>query len=508
MAAQSGASLLRAALSGDASAVEALLAANVDPNWQSEDTGSCALHRAAVRGHESVVGILLAARASAELRDTMSGGSAVDVARSRHPGSTILQLLEDAAANERLGSVNGEGSAEQDAEKIAALPAHMQIVAAAYGLRAAEGELGHYTEGHKVTCEEDVRDALECGSTLLYGELLPSSCSELWAALGLSSIKASGVLLELGMGTGKVALQAFAEHPGLRRVFGIELARSRYLLGEQALTSLAAAMPERFRVADLETGQRILLKEKFGDNSSEEEREIEFQCGDMLQVDASEMVAADVMLMQVCLPSSLHPAVCLKTREMKLGAKLFCFADLSHIWPQELDGPQCHMHLCDGADGSAADKRYKTSWSREDGHPFFLMEAGRPRETGLGADALGTQARARLATNPSNDVDDSSCPGESSAAWYHSQRRFIGVVEYNGETSDGGKGLILEPKQEVEVAQRFRLEGRPPTWNKAWVVRVHESGAVDVIYSRGGDMEEFCNPCRIRHLEPSAAPAA
>ena len=39
------------------------------------------------------------------------------------------------------------------------------------------------------------------------------------------------------------------------------------------------------------------------------------------------------MLMEVCLPASLHPAVCAKTREMRPGARLFSYADLPTIWP-------------------------------------------------------------------------------------------------------------------------------------------------------------------------------
>ena len=47
------------------------------------------------------------------------------------------------------------------------------------------------------------------------------------------------------MGTGKVALQLFLQRS--HHVFGIELAPSRWRLAMEALASLAAARPKRFR---------------------------------------------------------------------------------------------------------------------------------------------------------------------------------------------------------------------------------------------------------------------
>lgn len=47
----------------------------------------------------------------------------------------------------------------------------------------------------------------------------------------LNAAKASTVF-DLGMGTGKVAMQVFLQFPNLIRVYGVELSRARFALGE------------------------------------------------------------------------------------------------------------------------------------------------------------------------------------------------------------------------------------------------------------------------------------
>lgn len=47
----------------------------------------------------------------------------------------------------------------------------------------------------------------------------------------LNAAKASTVF-DLGMGTGKVAMQVFLQFPNLTRVYGVELSRARFALGE------------------------------------------------------------------------------------------------------------------------------------------------------------------------------------------------------------------------------------------------------------------------------------
>ena len=142
-----------------------------------------------------------------------------------------------------------------------------------------------------VVGEADAARAFAAGSSLVYGEMLPESLTQLWGALGIAA-GAAEVLLETGMGTGKVALQAFAELPHLRRVVGVELAQTRYLAGEAALRRLADARPERFRLAGGEPGMWVRLEELSLAEATA--RTLEFRCGDLLQIDPAEMAEADV----------------------------------------------------------------------------------------------------------------------------------------------------------------------------------------------------------------------
>jgi precorrin-6B methylase 2 len=52
-----------------------------------------------------------------------------------------------------------------------------------------------------------------------------------WQALGSSHLDASShsVMYDLGMGTGKVLIQAFLQFRNLRYVYGIELSLGRYM---------------------------------------------------------------------------------------------------------------------------------------------------------------------------------------------------------------------------------------------------------------------------------------
>eukprot|EP00933_Yihiella_yeosuensis_P016875 TRINITY_DN14272_c3_g1_i1.p1 TRINITY_DN14272_c3_g1~~TRINITY_DN14272_c3_g1_i1.p1 ORF type:complete len:497 (+),score=91.54 TRINITY_DN14272_c3_g1_i1:37-1527(+) len=476
--------LLRAAFQGNASEVKELLRAGLDPNSVSEDTGSTALIRATARSHLEVVRELLNARAFVHpenLQNKGVRGSPVWIAQEKFPGSELCQLLEEAAKSERIEVLANKCNGYDE------LPPHLQIIAVAYDSKVhADGERGQ-TEGHKLS-EQDLSAARDCASSLLYGEMLPDSVTQLWQALGLQKYS-EGTLLELGMGTGKIALQAFVEHPQLQRVFGIELASSRYLIGEAALLRLAEAMPERFQVIECEPGRRIVLE----DNSTTVPRVLEFQQGDMLKVGQSEMAAADVVLMEVCMPTSLHSAVCAKTRELKIGAKLFCFANLCLIWPANLDGPPCQLRPCRGEDGSAFDRGYATSWSDDSEHQFFLMEvcsaeaaaASQRDMIELRKDGEGL-LRARTSTNPSNLQigEDEECEGF--------------IVKFRGPSIDVA---TLAKGQCVEVAPRVHLIDKPPTWNKAWILQVYmDLPAVDVFFAKGGDIEEKCDPCRIRAL--------
>jgi hypothetical protein len=95
-------------------------------------------------------------------------------------------------------------------------------------------ETGHKTKGHACLTDSDkyISKLPEAKGSLLYGELLPRGANK---AFGPSHLDASDarVLFDLGMGTGKVAIQAFLQFRNLECVplfFLSLLVMSPYLL--------------------------------------------------------------------------------------------------------------------------------------------------------------------------------------------------------------------------------------------------------------------------------------
>lgn len=62
----------------------------------------------------------------------------------------------------------------------------------------------------------------------MYGELLPRGVNK---ALGSKHLNAASArtLFDLGMGIGKVVIQAFLQYRNLEFVYGVELSAGRYL---------------------------------------------------------------------------------------------------------------------------------------------------------------------------------------------------------------------------------------------------------------------------------------
>merc|ERR1719291_208432 len=78
-------------------------------------------------------------------------------------------------------------------------------------------------------------------------------------------------VLELGMGSGKVALQIFLQCPCVETVIGVELVQSRYDIGKAALKRLQCAQPERFSISE---GAGVVALTELTS-----QRSIRFHCG-------------------------------------------------------------------------------------------------------------------------------------------------------------------------------------------------------------------------------------
>ena len=98
-------------------------------------------------------------------------------------------------------------------------------------------ETGHKTKGHISLTSEDKDIVKSARGSLLYGELLPRGVNK---ALGSRRLRAetASVLFDLGMGTGKVAIQAFLQYSNLDYVYGIELSQGRYNIAANAAMTM------------------------------------------------------------------------------------------------------------------------------------------------------------------------------------------------------------------------------------------------------------------------------
>jgi len=89
--------------------------------------------------------------------------------------------------------------------------------------------------GHECVTEDDRNSSQSKRAKLTYGEVLDSGVFKMLYNLG--AIKKRR-LHDLGMGTGKLLIQAFLSFPNLDTCVGVELSKGRYLLAEHNLTQL------------------------------------------------------------------------------------------------------------------------------------------------------------------------------------------------------------------------------------------------------------------------------
>lgn len=222
-------------------------------------------------------------------------------------------------------------------------------------------ETGHKTKGH-VCLTDDDKDTAKCmGGSLLYGELLPRGANKAFNPKRLDAGEAS-VLFDLGMGTGKIAMQAFLQFRNLDYVYGIELSEGRYKLAEDAALLMVSLLGEESFSVQLRSGRSIIITEIATEQESA--RVLHLECGNMFEV--ANMDVADIVMMETDIPAELHTNLCTLLGSMHEGSRTLTYLDLRKIWNQ---GPipfkqlDVNRHLSD---------RFPTSWSVQRGHHFFL----------------------------------------------------------------------------------------------------------------------------------------
>lgn len=218
------------------------------------------------------------------------------------------------------------------------------------------------TKGHQVTTEEE-KNTL--GKDLLYGEMLPDGLSKAISDKRLNVDEAK-LVLELGMGTGKLAMQIFAQVPTVERIVGIELAPSRYQIGAEALRRMVELPLTNYKMIE-DTELACIVQE------TDTGRTLEFRCGDMFAIH-EDIANADAIIMEVAFCDALIMPTCKLMTELKDGCRIIIFYRLEEIWMEERDCP-CHPIV----DTSSVFDWYATSWSPNYGHPFFAYVCDRSR---------------------------------------------------------------------------------------------------------------------------------
>jgi len=233
-----------------------------------------------------------------------------------------------------------------------------------------EDEAGHVTVGHQVVDERDIEEAKNTGSDLLFGELLVDGVSKCIDRLHMDANKASS-LCDLGMGLGKLALQAWLMYPNsLKYVLGVELARTRYALGEAALLRMCEMYPEEYKIKFHEKIDPRKLKIAIEDSRG---RILEFRKQDLFLVkDEGEKggLTADIVITETHFPEETTLRLCKHLNGMKRGARLLTYENLHKCYGTKAVSIPMPFHQL--SINVSEEDRFPTTWSTVRGHHFYL----------------------------------------------------------------------------------------------------------------------------------------
>jgi len=245
------------------------------------------------------------------------------------------------------------------------------------------GETGYGITAAQCTSEHEKAEAKRRGSSLLYGELLPDGVSKALSAgrlgdsLPSSSVPAEGccaTVLELGMGSGKVAMQTFLQCQQVSRVLGVELVPSRYAVGAEALKRLASCGGPYRDVSPpappggQSAGGVACVEEMWS------RRRLEFRCADFFSLGLDLVNDADIIFFAVHIPCKLFPQLAELLSKAKEGCRLFTYHSLQNIWWSDVP---CPFRQCD--DNVPESDTFATSWSPQ-GFRFYVYVCDRTQK--------------------------------------------------------------------------------------------------------------------------------
>eukprot|EP00929_Paragymnodinium_shiwhaense_P094940 TRINITY_DN55824_c0_g1_i1.p1 TRINITY_DN55824_c0_g1~~TRINITY_DN55824_c0_g1_i1.p1 ORF type:complete len:441 (+),score=31.34 TRINITY_DN55824_c0_g1_i1:68-1324(+) len=210
----------------------------------------------------------------------------------------------------------------------------------------------------------DAAKAAFIGGTWLlrYGELLPGGVAKAFDALADSAAVAANrsdpkqrhLVLELGMGRGRAALQMFLAGA---TVIGVELAAERYTLAVASLERLVHRAPEEFEISR-RTDETLRVRRR-GDNGAI----LEIRHGNFFNmVSEDEVRAATAIFFQVFLPPATYPRTRTFLERAHKGCWILMFEDLHKVWATGTG--QCPYK-------ALGELILSCSWAPEEGHKFL-----------------------------------------------------------------------------------------------------------------------------------------
>jgi hypothetical protein len=216
--------------------------------------------------------------------------------------------------------------------------------------------------GHRCISEKDRTEATSEGSALLFGELLMAGVHRAFDAEHLNGYEAT-VIYDLGMGLGKMAMQAYLFFTNVTKVVGVELAASRFKLGQEAVRRLAKLFPETYTLVHDEP-LSVSIVDRAG-------RTLEFRKQNLFE--CTDAVEADIVICETHIPRSTYPRLAQFLGTMKHGMRTLCFENLTNVYIadgiSEAEMPLQPLHI-----NVDREDRFKTTWSRDAGHHFYLYE--------------------------------------------------------------------------------------------------------------------------------------
>jgi len=240
--------------------------------------------------------------------------------------------------------------------------------------------------------DTDREVATKTDSSLCFGEVLPEGVSKMLDKDHLHASSAK-VLYDLGMGLGKLAMQAFLEYPNLDKVVGMELAYSRCEKGKSALAQLAEITPSEdtswkltklgdgtFKLTEtrtisdkhesLHSDSKVVYKPQINPQSQEKkivrERLLEFRRGNLFQ--ATDCKDADIIVCETKIRPSKFKELCLLLNSVKKGARILTYEDLDEVYRvAKVEMPWRRLS------SNTPDDLFPATWSAQGTH-FHLFE--------------------------------------------------------------------------------------------------------------------------------------